>query len=183
MKRAFTLIELLVVVLIIGILSSIALPQYQKAVEKARFTTYETLGSSLSRAVSIAYLEGDNTWPTSLDQLAANLPGDMSTQVSNTYGVCRKNSKMFCCMTFPNSGANIAGAVRCGDNSYHLAYVRSHALPDGKPTTGVACIAKEEKYKAICKSISGVSTPTTTSTFTPDGWKTGYFYYTSVAAQ
>ena len=51
MKKAFTLIELLVVVLIIGILSAIALPQYKKAVTRANAVQMFVVFNAYSQAI------------------------------------------------------------------------------------------------------------------------------------
>lgn len=74
-KQAFTLIELLVVVLIIGILSAVALPQYQKAVEKTKFTQALTLLNSLAQAAEV-YLITNGEWPQKLTDLDVQLPAD-----------------------------------------------------------------------------------------------------------
>ncbi len=68
-NNGFTLIELLVVVLIIGILSSIALPQYEKAVIKARASEGFVMLKSLSDAASLYYLENGTFDGISMDTL------------------------------------------------------------------------------------------------------------------
>lgn len=60
--RGFTLIELLVVVLIIGILASVAVPQYTKAVEKSRTAGVIQKVKSLQNSVDMYLLAND--WPT-----------------------------------------------------------------------------------------------------------------------
>ena len=77
----FTLIELLVVVLIIGILAAIALPQYQKAVDKSRAAEAIPVLESLGRAEQLFYMT-NGFYTRNMDDLDILLPkatGDTET--------------------------------------------------------------------------------------------------------
>ena len=78
-KQAFTLIELLVVVLIIGILAAVALPQYQKAVEKAKAAQALTMLKSVYQAAK-SYVLANGAWPASFDELALEVPWNTTHQ-------------------------------------------------------------------------------------------------------
>ena len=72
-NSGFTLIELLVVVLIIGILAAVALPQYQKAVEKSKATQAATIISTLYQTAEANEL-ATGRWPYSLSELDIEIP-------------------------------------------------------------------------------------------------------------
>ena len=85
-NKAFTLIELLVVVLIIGILAAVALPQYQKAVEKSRAAQAFTLLKSVGQA-AVSFRLANGGFPESFDELSVEIPWTGNTKWADLPGV------------------------------------------------------------------------------------------------
>ena len=99
----FTLVELLVVVLIIGILSAVALPQYQKAVEKSRSAEAVQLLRYMRQQGQLCELErgvgGCNNLTN--EEIGIEMPAGMRCQYDGDSEVCC--NKHWC---YDNNGLN-----------------------------------------------------------------------------
>lgn len=72
-RKGFTLIELLVVVLIIGVLASIAMSEYQKTVEKSRSTEAVAALSSIALAQDREFMRNGSAYANTLNNLDVHL--------------------------------------------------------------------------------------------------------------
>ena len=92
MKKGFTLIELLVVVLIVGILTAVALPQYQKAVEHANMVEAAVILRSIANANQLYYMQtGEYANENDIEKLDVQVPGQITTQILSNTRISTKN--------------------------------------------------------------------------------------------
>lgn len=140
-KKGFTLIELLVVVLIIGILSAIALPQYQRSVERARAAEAWVGASALIPAIEEYCLANG---------ASATIPYDFASVSSITV----PDSEHF---TFSVNHNNFMGPLYCRhfyDN--HLGAIASSTAGDAILAVnrgGVRFCAEKTTNSGYCKRI------------------------------
>ncbi|MBO7238320.1 MAG: prepilin-type N-terminal cleavage/methylation domain-containing protein [Elusimicrobiaceae bacterium] len=146
-NQAFTLIELLVVVLIIGILAAIALPQYQKAVLKARLATVKNITEAVGTAQEIYYL-ANGAYAAKLSDLDVQFPGGGSVNedddtITYDWGKCK--------ITDPSSSSC---QYTIGSGKW-FAYLVYHNTGNSFASQRMCQAPKDSIYEKICMSDTG----------------------------
>ena len=156
-RGGFTLIELLVVVLIIGILSAVALPEYRVAVEKSRMVQQITLVNALADAQELYYL-ANGSFAADLDQLDIQYPAGckMLSAADKTWVSCGKYSVNYA----HGAGSNVHGSNASSWDEGTLRYERIMSVgPRAGEAAKTFCHAQtgDETAQRVCKSMGGVN--------------------------
>ena len=109
-QRGFTLVELLVVVVIVGILSAVALPQFLTQTKKAAATEGTQQASSIAKQAAAYYLEAGSLGTVATD--CSDYAGTIVTDNTNfTYACSGTKTAFVVTATGKDSNDNTKGVV------------------------------------------------------------------------
>ncbi len=162
--QGFTLIELLVVILIIGILSAIALPQYQKTVQRVRNTELKQLARAIVTAEQAYYL-ANGKYAGNFDELDIDLPlTPKATTVGGYAGACsllvqgtdavRKGKDFAVVLNSSDLSSKISVVAVYTQGTYNcIGFVIRLTAPSDTQCAGSISLSDEGARKKFCEQI------------------------------
>jgi prepilin-type N-terminal cleavage/methylation domain-containing protein len=84
-RQGFSLIELLIVVAILGILSAIAVPNFLRARESAKYAWFQATGRTIASSLEVYAATHKNRYP--IDGIGYEAPGGDATRWKNDSGL------------------------------------------------------------------------------------------------
>ncbi len=161
-KKGFTLIELLVVVLIIGILSAIAVPQYQKAVFRAKVARLLPTMRHWKDAMMAYQLQHDSYCKDSAckeeptaEELEAAWPADW--ECNKTGLSCTSPDEYWTCSAQPSNN----GLVHCWYSPTRTGIAIDMYQPDDNNVDEnlrdrIVCFGTVDSVAQKCRDLGGI---------------------------
>ena len=145
--KGFTLLEMLVVVLIIGILAAVALPQYQKATDKARFAEVITASKSLAQSIEMYYMV-NNDYPYYWKQLDVEIQGCTETNTARYDLMCKNFT-----IDLKDEYFNAFLGERNKNLPFNISLIYFFKMGTSPYAGRFRCVSSSTRGKRVCKSL------------------------------
>ena len=151
-NQAFTLIELLVVVLIIGILAAVALPQYNRAVLKARLTQMITYMDALKKGAELYYM-ANGQYPNDVTVLDIDISGT-AVRLGQSQRITQGTTVAATFADGTECAVSVAWTACIDDDFYLFRLHDFYTWSNNLLSHGLLCQGRKTDAKKVCASLS-----------------------------